>query len=431
MKKQIEAADVIETPVAGKRRFFTRQRTHVLKIVEEMVHGEKRHRVTVYQHGKRVRRYFPTEDKAQTFIEQEQTRQRNLGALAKRIDSRMANDAAECETLLKPHGARLLDVCREWTAARATLADFPDVSLEECVRNYAQVLSERAASWTVDRAAEEWLKHIEQDGRSDRYLIDIRTRLSRLREMFGTVCMADMTQDFARAWLDSLGKLSPQSRLNYRTVARSLFSFAVKRKRAPRKPLDEIEMPRVTRAEAGIFTPDELTRLMHHLPADMHAYIALGAFAGIRPAEIMRLDWKDIQLASGTIIVSGSKAKTRRRRTVPIKDNLRAWLAPLAKTEGKVMELGEYVLRKDRIQPAMKAAGITAWPHDVLRHSAATYLLAKEQDEARVALWLGNTPDVLHAHYHSLSTKPEHAEQWFQIMPKKSEGAKIISIQAA
>ena len=64
-------------------------------------------------------------------------------------------------------------------------------------------------------------------------------------------------------------------------------------------------------------------------PADLVPFLAIGAFAGLRHAEILRLDWAEVDLAGGHIEVKAAKAKTASRRLVPITKNLRQWLTPL------------------------------------------------------------------------------------------------------
>lgn len=49
-----------------------------------------------------------------------------------------------------------------------------------------------------------------------------------------------------------------------------------------------------------------------------------GAFAGLRSAEIERLDWKNVNFECGFIEVRAETCKTRARRLVPICENLRA-----------------------------------------------------------------------------------------------------------
>ena len=57
----------------------------------------------------------------------------------------------------------------------------------------------------------------------------------------------------------------------------------------------------------------------------MVPFLAIGAFAGLRSAEIQRLDWADLK--ESFIEVTAGNAKTRSRRLVPIQPNLAKWLA--------------------------------------------------------------------------------------------------------
>ena len=65
--------------------------------------------------------------------------------------------------------------------------------------------------------------------------------------------------------------------------------------------------------------------------------LAIGAFAGLRDAEIKRLDWSEIDLRRGFIEVTANKAKTARRRIIRIQPNLAQWLAPYGAMSGSVV----------------------------------------------------------------------------------------------
>ncbi len=433
MNQQAEAQSVIEPPQDGKFR-FTRKRRKEMRVVETLVDGAVRYKIAGYYiGGKRVRKFFETPETAQTFIDAQTVREENIGTLARNLDVHASSDAAEAVMMLRPFNVRLLDAVREWTAARKTLSAFPDVPLAEAVKHYAQVLAERTHSWTVEEGAKAWLKSLDQKNRSARYVLDATKRLSRLRESFGSVSMADMTRDHIERWVRSLGKQGPQSVKNYITVASSMFAYAVKRGKSPRNPVTDVDKPEVVREEAGILTPAELRRLLNHLPDDTVPFVALSAFAGLRPAEVQRIEWTDINFKSNTIAVRASMSKTKRRRVVPLTSNLAAWLRPLAKESGKVVELADLTLRQKRIKPARIKAKLTRWPHDCLRHSCASYWLETEKDAARVALWLGHNQDVMHEHYKGLLTNPADAPEWFAIMPapERVERQKIVNIKAA
>ena len=72
--------------------------------------------------------------------------------------------------------------------------------------------------------------------------------------------------------------------------------------------------------------PAEFAKLLAELPDDTIPYVVLSAFAGLRPMEVRRLNWADINFQTGLITVKTGTDKTKRRRTVPMMENLRAWL---------------------------------------------------------------------------------------------------------
>ncbi len=154
--------------------------------------------------------------------------------------------------------------------------------------------------------------------------------------------------------------------------------------------------------------------------------IALGAFAGLRTAEIERIEWQDIDLAGEFIHVSADKAKTASRRLVPIQPNLAQWLAPYTKRTGKVWQGTSNDLQHTR-SDVVKAAGVS-WRDNGARHSYISYRLADIQDAAKVALEAGNSPNVVFKHYREL-VKPAEAVAWFNVRPDAP--ANVFALVAA
>jgi integrase len=116
-------------------------------------------------------------------------------------------------------------------------------------------------------------------------------------------------------------------------------------------------------------------------------WYVIDAFAGLRHAEICRLDWSEVKLDRNFIEVTALKSKTASRRLVTIQPNLNAWLAPFARPKGKVEPPNSRKLR----EAAQRRAGIGKWPTNALRHSFASYHLAKFQDAPALALQMGHT----------------------------------------
>ena len=176
------------------------------------------------------------------------------------------------------------------------------------------------------------------------------------------------------------------------------------------------------RVLVGILTVDQTARLLESAPAELVPYIAIGAFAGLRRAELERLDWKEVDLQSGLIEVTATKAKSARRRFVKIQPNLAKWLQPHAQLSGNVTPFGYRAL----LEAAREAAGIHQWPQNALRHSFASYHLARFNDAALLALELGHTnTNLVFQHYRQL-VKPKQAERYWKIAPA-SRGRRIVA----
>jgi integrase len=146
--------------------------------------------------------------------------------------------------------------------------------------------------------------------------------------------------------------------------------------------------------------------------------LAIGAFAGLRAAEIQLLDWSEIDQVRGHIEIKAAKAESARRRIVPIQPNLAAWLRPYAGMKGFVVPRGA----RRKLNRVRKAANLTQWPTNGLRHSFASYRLAAITDAPRVAAELGHTsPQMLYSTYREL-VLPQEAELYWKISPQGKAG---------
>lgn len=143
----------------------------------------------------------------------------------------------------------------------------------------------------------------------------------------------------------------------------------------------------------------------------MIPFITLGAFAGLRSAEIHRLNWEAVRIEDGFIELKAGQTKTASRRLVPLEANLREWLLP---------RLGKgLVMKEDELWKEVTALGKKlklGWPQNVLRHSYITYRVARDKDVNRVALDSGNSPNIIFKHYRELAPDAQ-AQKWFAVTP--------------
>jgi integrase len=206
----------------------------------------------------------------------------------------------------------------------------------------------------------------------------------------------------------------------------NLFHFAQSRGYLPKGLTEADDLPRMKEASKpiGIFKPEEMAKLLNHAPEDLVPFLAIGAFAGLRHAEILRLDWSEVDLAGGHIELKATKAKTASRRLVPIPENLKQWLTPLHQGTGLVSATDQV---SPKIKAVVKASGVK-WEKNGLRHSFISYRVAEIQNVAQVALEAGNSPQIIFSNYREL-VKAEAAKKWFSIVPVKPTN--VISIEKA
>jgi integrase len=209
-----------------------------------------------------------------------------------------------------------------------------------------------------------------------------------LAKAFPGRTLPDLKTSELDAWLGGI-KLGPTSKNDIRKMLRACGNWAEKQGYLVKgaNPFAGMVRYKEAKTPVSIFTPEQIASLFKKADDVLRPYLAIGAFAGLRTAELQRLDWSEIDLDRGFITVAASKAKTRQRRLVPISDNLKLWLAPLRQASGSVCH-------HERPQrPLADSCEGFVWAKNGLRHSYISYRLAILHDTARVALEAGNSPD--------------------------------------
>jgi integrase len=308
----------------------------------------------------------------------------------------------------------------EYSEARKLLDGVP---LIDAVRFYARHHERGIKRKAVADAVAEMIAAKKAKGVSDVYLRDLRYRLGVFKEAFHCDVRALVPGDVAK-FFDSL-ELSPRSYNNFLRTLRTFFGFAQRHGSLSKEAdlLDRVEKRSEKRMPVDIFTPSELVGLLKNASPEATVCLALAAFAGLRSAEILRLDWSDIERRPGFIEVAAHKAKTAARRIVPISENLSRWLAVVPRNGAHV-----WPHSKDGFFKAVRRAADNAkitWKQNALRHSFISYRLAETQDVNRVALEAGTSPQMIFRHYRELAT-PDQAGTWFSISP--AEAQKVVTM---
>ena len=325
--------------------------------------------------------------------------------------------------IIKPTGMTLESVCREYVEAFELSGGVSPVRL---AHEHAKRSSQATQTRTVRQVVDEFLK-AKQEGRatrlrgngkivSEKYLYQLGLKLDAFAARFDGYDIDVVSGQKVNDWIHGMEKASGRTKNNYLQALNVLYEFAKKQRYVARDHavLDEVDTAAETDFDIEIFTPTELKNLLTHAPDSLLPVLLIGAFAGLRTAEIERLDWSEINLSKKFIEVKAKKAKTRARRLVPITDGLLAWLKPMAKEEGKIWEHSlPYLFELQRDTAA--DAGVK-WKHNALRHSFITYRVAEIKNVDKVALEAGNSPDIIFQHYRELVSR-DKARAWFGLRP--------------
>jgi integrase len=343
--------------------------------------------VSFKRNGKRARSFFENKKVAQTFAQLKN------------------NERAIGET----EGAKQLAAYGK-TVADAIEFYLPHLKASNRTCTFADLVTELRAAKKAD-------------GASAAYLKDLKCRLGQFANSFGNRLVSEIQAHEIDRWLRELG-LAPQTRNNSRRVLRTAFGYATARGYATSNPAASAAKAKVIDKPPGILTVQQTASLLEAASREVLPYIAIGLFAGLRRAEIERLDWSQIDFETGLIEVTAQNSKTAQRRLVTMQPNLREWLLPLRKHNGSVTPSNCF---RELFEQARVAAGIAQWPDNALRHSFASYHMAHFKNAASTALELGHHDSrITFAHYREL-VKPKEAHRYWEIMPSDVAAKKVVA----
>jgi integrase len=340
--------------------------------------------------GKRKRSFFETKEQAESFAGFKNAELKRNGVEHAEFPTALRVIAQNAVEQLKPFGKTITDA----------------------VQHYIAYLKAKEKSCAAVHLVRELVAAKQNDGVSKRHLDDLRSRLNIFADKFDGQPVATITSAAIDDWLRSLA-VSAVTRNHYLRLIVLAFNFAVQRGYATENPAEKTAKAKERAGDIGILSVAQAARLLESATLEVLPYTAIGLFAGLRRAEIERLDWSEIDFESGLIEVTAQKAKAARRRLVAIQPNLREWLLPIRKHKGTITTEG---FRK-RFEQARTVAGIQDWPDNALRHSFASYHLAHFKNAASTALELGHHDSrVAFGHYREL-VKPKEAERYWKIKP--------------
>ena len=176
-----------------------------------------------------------------------------------------------------------------------------------------------------------------------------------------------------------------------RTMLHGLFEFAIRREWCDKNPIKRIERKKVVEKEILPLKLSETKQLIKTAQNESPEYAIVAAllvYAGIRPREVRRLTWRDIDTEEKTITVRSQCSKTGGVRQVEIPPVLNRLLITHKSENCSPICPADWQRRWRKIRDNSGFRG--RWVQDVLRHTYASFHAKNYADLPRLQLNMGH-----------------------------------------
>lgn len=202
---------------------------------------------------------------------------------------------------------------------------------------------------------------------------------------------------------------------------RAALAWAVKKRWIAAAP--HVERPEAPPSRERWLTRDEADKLLAATSAPhIRLFVALALYTGARTGAILALEWSQVELER-RVITFGRGRGRKRRATVPIIDELGAELEKAAEgaTGNIVVEHGGRAVAsiKTGFRAAVRRAKLEGVTPHILRHTAATWMVQRSVPFPMVAMYLGNSVQMVERVY------GHHSPDWLR------QAANALSRQVA
>ncbi len=305
--------------------------------------------------------------------------------------------------LLRGSGYSLLDAARillELLEALGGTGGLPEIrqliayGRAEMAQSHASVSFEQALHYTLEQKQHHSIRTRRDIRQTNQALMRNEAGLAQrpVRNISTADCERILHQSYAH---------SATRYIKARSNLSGLFTLALRRGWCKDNPVSRIPIPQVHERTIAPLNLTQIKSLMQTAQHPAHRTclpaLALMLYAGVRPEEVRRLHWQDIDWEEGELYMSPRHTKTGGGRHVP----LCRPLLRLLKQEYKYQKQSKSPRSKDtaslcppkwreRWQYLRQAAGFTDWVPDILRHSFASYHAKHYKDLPRLQLAMGH-----------------------------------------
>lgn len=193
---------------------------------------------------------------------------------------------------------------------------------------------------------------------------------------------------------------TPRQRQKARLILSGVFGTAVKRGWCDSNPVARVEAPRVVEQQVPILSPQEIEQITataeEYQGGSCAAAVGMMLYAGIRPHEVARLSWEQVDLQERAIYILPRHSKTGGARRVTIHRPLQRILQKHRHADAERICPPNWLKHWRELR---RAAGWDSparrWPQDALRHTFASYHLSHFRCFVELQLEIGHRDATL------------------------------------
>ena len=227
--------------------------------------------------------------------------------------------------------------------------------------------------------------------------------------------VADIEPAAIRRWIKARSANGNTQAMYFR-YARMFFGYLKSNRLIPDDPMGGVPAPK-TKPGRNILTPQQMAELLDlELSDHVRALLLLGGFAGLRTEEVERMSWENVNVKTGQIHVPPGAMKDSGgydQRIVDFTEPLKRRGAWISKQKGKIIPVASETLHTHR--RAACAPVLAEWPDNCLRHSFATYHLARAKNAGLTAYQMGHTSSSMVQRVYAVPSAMADWKKWWAI----------------
>ena len=242
-------------------------------------------------------------------------------------------------------------------------------------------------------------------------------KFERLCETFGEMMIEHIRATDIMRWQNAmLETVSPKTVRNYRSVLSMIFKMAYADGIVDRNPLEFVEAPKMTKREIETYSIEEVRRIVRACNEPFRNFVQTMFFTGMRPGEMIALQWRDVSFEAGTVMVERRRregvvdvTKSKKIRVVDMLPQAREALERQRRITGLAREVfltqhGEPYQESETLRrqfkAAVKRAGVKELRMYDMRHTFVTIMAQAGMPESWIIQQVGHSKiDITYDHY--------------------------------